>query len=133
MKIWKIEGIGPAHAEKLREAGIETTEALLEAGADAAGRRKLAAETGLPGANILNWVNRADLMRVKGVGEEFSDLLEAAGVDTVKELRRRNPENLQQAMQAVNEEKNLVRRTPTLAEVEKWVAHAKELPPVVTY
>ena len=82
---------------------------------------------------ILEWVNRADLMRVKGVGEEFSDLLEASGVDTVKELRRRNAENLHKAMLAVNEEKNLVRRAPALSEVERWIEQAKTLAPAVTY
>lgn len=133
MKISAIEGIGPTYAEKLSEQGIETTEGLLKAGADAAGRRKLAAATGFSEALILNWVNRADLMRVKGVGEEYSDLLEAAGVDTVKELRRRNAGNLHEALEAANEKKNLVRRTPTLAEVERWVKQAKELSPVVTY
>lgn len=133
MNIIKIEGIGAVYAAKLNEAGITTTEGLLEAGADRKGRKDLAEKTGLADTLILGWVNRADLMRVKGVGEEYSDLLEAAGVDTVKELRGRRPDHLHQAMASVNEEKKLVRRPPSLAEVEKWVAHAKELPPVVTY
>lgn len=133
MNIIAIEGIGPVFAEKLRKHGIRSTEALLKAGADPAGRRQLATGTGLDEDDILGWVNRADLMRVKGVGEEYSDLLEKSGVDTVKELRRRNPENLYKTMASVNEEKRLVRRAPSLSEVERWVDEAKSLPPVVTY
>jgi predicted flap endonuclease-1-like 5' DNA nuclease len=133
MKISTIEGIGSVNAEKLQEQDIRTTEALLRVAGDAQGRRRLAASTGLSEHMILEWVNRADLMRVKGVGEEFSDLLEASGVDTVKELRRRNAENLHKAMLAVNEEKNLVRRAPALSEVERWIEQAKTLAPAVTY
>lgn len=133
MKIIAIEGIGPVNARKLQEQGIRTTEALLKRGANPAGRRELAAASGIAEEAILGWVNRADLMRVKGVGEEYSDLLEVAGVDTVKELRRRNAENLHQAMLAANEAKKLVRRPPALSEVERWIAHAKTLAPAVTY
>ena len=133
MKITAIEGIGPQNAKMLAKASVTTTEGLLKAGGDPAGRRQLAAATGLAEEAILGWVNRADLMRVKGVGEEYSDLLEVAGVDTVKELRRRNPQNLHAAMVAANEEKNLVRRPPALSEVERWVEHAKTLAPAVTY
>lgn len=133
MNIAAIEGIGSVYAAKLREQGVKTTEALLKVGADPAGRRQLAQATGLDEDNILGWVNRADLMRVKGVGEEYSDLLEMSGVDTVKELRRRNPENLHKTMTTVNQEKRLVRRPPSLSEVERWVDEAKSLPPVVTY
>lgn len=128
-----IEGIGHKHATKLRKARVRTTEALLKVGATRSGRKDLAAATGLTDAKILEWVNRADLMRVKGVGEEYSDLLEAAGVDTVKELRRRNAANLLGTMVEVNTSKRLVRRLPTLSMVERWIAHAKELDPVVTY
>jgi predicted flap endonuclease-1-like 5' DNA nuclease len=117
VNVLKIEGIGPVNADRLREQGITTTEALLEAAADQGGRVALANKTGLAQALILEWVNRADLMRIKGVGEEYSDLLECSGVDTIKELRRRNPENLQKALQAVNSEKNLVRRVPS---VTRW-------------
>jgi predicted flap endonuclease-1-like 5' DNA nuclease len=128
-----IEGIGHKYATKLRKARVRTTEALLKAGATKKGRKELAEATGLSDHQILEWVNRADLMRVKGVGEEYSDLLEAAGVDTVKELRRRNAANLLNAMVEVNTKKRLVRRLPTLSMVERWIAHAKELDPVVTY
>ena len=92
--ISSIEGIGPKFSEKLAEAGVKTTEKLLEAGASKSGRKKLAEASGIDEKKILRWVNMADLFRIKGVGEEFSDLLEAAGVDTVKELRNRNAENL---------------------------------------
>lgn len=128
-----IEGIGPVFAEKLTAAGIKTVEALLEAGAAPAGRKNLAEQTGIDGKKILEWVNRADLYRIKGVGAQFSDLLENAGVDTVKELATRRPDNLHAKMLEVNEAKNLVNRAPSLAEVERWVAEAKTLPPGVTY
>ena len=128
-----IEGIGVKFATKLRKARVRTTEALLKRGATRKGRSDLAAETGLSAHQILEWVNRADLMRVKGVGEEYSDLLEAAGVDTVKELRNRRPDNLTAKMVETNEKKRLVRRLPTQSMVERWVAHAKDLPPVVKH
>jgi predicted flap endonuclease-1-like 5' DNA nuclease len=132
-KITDIEGIGPAMSAKLAEAGVTTTDALLTAGASPAGRKKLCEDSGCTGAQILDWVNMADLMRVKGVGEEYSELLEAAGVDTVKELRNRNAENLTAAMEAKNEEKKLVRRTPSLKEVTGWIDNAKTLDVVLTY
>ena len=128
-----IEGIGAKYATKLRKARVRTTEALLKRGATRKGRNELAEETGLSNHQILEWVNRADLMRVKGVGEEYSDLLEAAGVDTVKELRNRNAANLLSKMVEVNQAKRLVRRLPTQSMVDRWVAHAKELAPVVKY
>lgn len=128
-----IEGIGTRQATKLRKARVRTTEALLKVGATRRGRRELATTTGISEKLILAWVNRADLMRVKGVGEEYSDLMEAAGVDTVKELRRRNPANLLAAMVAVNSKKKLVRRLPTESMVTRWVDHAKTLDSVVTY
>lgn len=128
-----IEGIGPRNATKLRKAGVRTTEALLKTAASKKGRKELAAASGIGEKPILEWVNRADLMRVKGVGEEYSDLLEAAGVDTVKELRNRNPRNLLKAMVDVNDKKRLVRRLPTESMVERWVAAAKKLDPMVTY
>jgi predicted flap endonuclease-1-like 5' DNA nuclease len=129
----EIEGIGPAYAEKLEAAGLKTTEALLEAGAAKKGREDLAASTGISEALILRWVNRADLFRIKGIGEECSDLLEAAGIDTVLELAQRNPDNLQPKLVGVNEEKKLVRRVPTLSEVSGWVEQAKTLPRVISY
>jgi len=128
-----IEGIGVRNATKLRKARIRTTEALLKRGATKKGRKGIVEETGITAHYILEWVNRADLMRIKGVGEEYSDLLEAAGVDTVKELRNRNAANLLAKMVETNEKKRLVRRLPTLSMVERWVANAKELDPVITH
>ena len=128
-----IEGIGHKQATSLRKARIRTVEALLKKGATRKGRREIAAATGIGEKSILEWVNRADLMRVRGVGEEYSDLLESAGVDTVKELRRRNPANLLTAMIESNTSKMLVRRLPTEAMVERWVEHASELEPLIRY
>ncbi|MDH3498663.1 MAG: DUF4332 domain-containing protein [Acidimicrobiia bacterium] len=128
-----IEGIGPKNATKLRKARIRTTEALLKRGANRVGRKEIAVITGLEDSQILGWVNRADLMRVKGVGSEYSDLLEASGVDTVKELRRRNPAALTAKMLEVNDAKRLVRRLPTEAMVEGWISRAQTLEPVVKH
>ena len=128
-----IEGIGHKYATKLRKARVRTTEALLKLGATKRGRKQLAQKTDLSERQILEWVNRADLMRIKGVGEEYSDLLEASGVDTIKELRRRNAANLLTAMVEINKKKNLVRRLPTEAMVQRWVDHAKDLEPIVTH
>ena len=129
----EIEGIGPVYAEKLAAAGLKTTEALLKAGGGKKGRADLAATTEISERLILRWVNMADLFRIKGVGEQYSDLLEAAGVDTVAELAQRKAENLQPKMVEVNEQKKLVRRVPTLPEVTNWVEAAKALPRAVTY
>lgn len=128
-----IEGIGATHAQTLEDAGLKTTTDLLEAAGSASGRTSLAEKTGLTAKQILEWVNRADLMRIKGVGSEFSDLLEQSGVDTVKELATRVPANLQTKMAEVNEEKKLTRRTPSVSEVETWVAEAKTLPAMVSH
>jgi predicted flap endonuclease-1-like 5' DNA nuclease len=133
MKILSIEGIGPVNAEKLSAIGVKTVEALLKEGATPKGRESLAEATGVSEKLILEWVNLADLMRIKGIGEEYSDLLEEAGVDTVKELKHRNPDNLYKALIEINQQKKLVRRAPTLKEVQKWIAEAAELPAVVTY
>jgi len=132
-KILLIEGIGPIYAQKLQDMGIHTVEALLERGATPQGRQEMAETTGLSGKRILEWVNHADLFRIKGVGEEYSDLLEAAGVDTVPELAQRNPENLFAKLQEVNVEKKLVRRVPALSMVESWIEQAKQLPRVIQY
>jgi predicted flap endonuclease-1-like 5' DNA nuclease len=132
-KIESIEGIGQAMREKLAKAEITRTSHLLAMCASAKGRKEIAGKTGLKEEQLLKWVNMADLMRIKGVGEEYSELLEAAGVDTVKELRTRKPDNLTAKMKEVNEAKKLVRRPPSLAEVEKWVAQAKSLDPLVTH
>lgn len=132
-KLETIEGIGPVYAEKLRAAGIRTVEALHRAGATPEGRKELAERTGIGDEYILDWVNRADLMRVRGVGEEYSDLLEKAGVEGVVELARRIPDNLHQKLLEVNIEKRLVRRPPARGMVTRWVEHAKVLPRVVSY
>ena len=129
----KVEGIGEQSAQTLADAGIKTTEALLKKGADPQGRKAIAEATGLSPKLVLGWVNRVDLFRIKGVGEEYADLLEVAGVDTVPELAQRNPGNLYQKMVEVNEEKKLVRQLPTEAKVKDWVAQAKELPRKITY
>ena len=132
-KIAAIEGIGVVMAGKLNAAGVTTTEALLSAGSTAAGRKELASKTGLDAVKILGWVNRADLFRIRGIGSQYSDLLEAAGVDTVPELAQRNPENLRAKMAEVNSEKKLVRQLPTLRSVQEWVAQAKGLPRSIEY
>jgi PAS domain S-box-containing protein len=132
-KVEEIEGIGPAYAVILSGAGIITTEDLLDSAATRKGRTELAEKTSISEKLILKWANRADLMRVPGIGEEYSDLLEAAGVDTVKELRRRVPENLHDAMLKVNEQSKLVRRPPHLSEVRAWVEAAKSIEPKMVY
>lgn len=124
----EIEGIGPTYATKLVEAGVKTTEELLEIGATRKGREEISEKTGISAKLILEWVNLADLFRIKGVGEEYSDLLEEAGVDTVVELSRRNPKNLHAKILEVNEKKKLVRRPPTLEKVRGWIEQAKKLP-----
>jgi predicted flap endonuclease-1-like 5' DNA nuclease len=128
-----IEGIGEKYSQILQQSGIRTTKKLLETGSTPKGRRELAQKTGVSDTLILKWVNRADLFRVKGIGEEYSDLLEAAGVDTVPELAQRNPANLYEALEATNAQKKLVRQLPTRVQVESWVDQAKALPRVVTY
>ena len=128
-----IEGIGPVYADKLKAAGLTTTGALLEAAKDPKGRKALAEKTGIEEKRILEWANRADLMRVKGVGEEYSDLLEAAGVDTVKELKTRRADNLTAKMTEINAAKKLVRQLPSEKQVADWIEHAKTLPAVLTY
>jgi predicted flap endonuclease-1-like 5' DNA nuclease len=128
-----VEGIGPVFADKLKELGVNNVLDLLRSGATRKGRADLAEKSGIAGKLILEWVNHADLYRVKGVGSEFADLLEAAGVDTVPELAQRNPTRLFERMQATNEEKRLVRRAPHASEVEDWVAQAKNLPRIIQY
>ena len=132
-KLSKVEGIGEFYAQKLRAAGIPTTQALLEKGASPQGRTEIAEETGISGKLILEWVNHVDLFRIKGVGEEYSDLLEEAGVDTVPELAQRNSEHLHQKLVAVNQEKRLVRQLPTRSQVSDWIEQAKRLPRVIAY
>lgn len=132
-KIEDIEGIGPLYAQKLIEAGVTSVAQLLKVGADPKGREELAAKTGIDRKLILEWVNHADLYRIKGIGQEYSDLLEEAGVDTVVELATRKPENLHAKILEVNADKKLVRRPPGAGMVADWVLQAKELPRIVTY
>lgn len=132
-KIEQIEGIGAAYAAKLESAGISTTDDLLKACATKADRDKVAAETGISEKLILKWTNHADLFRIKGVAGQFAELLEAAGVDTVKEFRHRVAENLQPKLVEVNEAKNLCNRVPSVAEIQKMIDRAKELEPIITY
>ena len=132
-RIIDIEGIGPVYKQALRKVGITTTEALLEACATPEQRQELAAKTGISPKLILEWANLADLFRIKGIAEEYSDLLEEAGVDTVVELAQRNPENLYAALKETNEKKALVRRLPSLAQVKNWIAQAKALPRILSY
>lgn len=132
-KVEKVEGIGEAYGKKLIEAGVKTTEDLLVKGATPKGREQLAAQTGISEKLILKWANHADLMRIKGVAGQFAELLEAAGVDTVKELKHRIAANLQAKMEEVNAAKNLTNRVPAVKEVEKMIAQAQTLEPILTY
>lgn len=132
-RIIDIEGIGPTYASRLKRVGIRTTERLLNVAAHRQGRKDLAKLTSISETLILEWVNLADLMRIKGIAAEYSDLLEEAGVDTVKELRNRRPDNLYQALVEINAKKRLVRRLPSRRAVDSWVKQAKTLPPIITY
>jgi predicted flap endonuclease-1-like 5' DNA nuclease len=132
-KLTEIEGIGDVYSAKLKAAGVDTVEELLETGATPRGRQGLEEKTGIGHKLILEWVNLADLMRIKGVGEEYADLLEEAGVDTVKELRNRNPDNLHAALVEINQQKKLVRQVPGRDQVAAWIEQAKALPPKVSY
>lgn len=132
-KIIDIEGIGNVNAKKLVEAGINTVDDLLQKAKNPAGRKTLEETTGISGKSILKWTNHADLMRINGVGPQFSELLEAAGVDTVKELKHRVADNLQQKLEDINNKKNLVNRVPSVSEVQKMIDQAKELPAIMEY
>jgi predicted flap endonuclease-1-like 5' DNA nuclease len=132
-KLEEIEGVGAAYAEKLRDAGVGSVEALLEAGKDRAGRKRLVEETGLAADLIMRWVNHADLFRLRGVAGEYADLLEAAGVDSVPELAQRNPDNLAETIRATNEERKLVRQAPSAKQCAAWVSEAKSLGRVVQH
>ena len=131
MKLHEIEGIGPAYAAKLEAGGVQHVAHLLERGGTKKGRQEIAAQAGVSESLVLRWVNHADLMRIDGIGPEYSELLEVAGVDSVPELAQRNAANLAAALEKANEAKNLVRRVPTEASVTKWIAEAKSLPRAV--
>lgn len=132
-KIDQIEGVGAVFAEKLQTAGIKTTDDLLAACGKPAGRKKLADETGISPKLILKWTNHADLFRIKGIAGQFAELLEAAGVDTVKELRHRVPANLYTKLVETNDAKNLCNRVPAEKEIAAMIEQAKELEPAVEY
>ena len=128
-----IEGVGDAYAEKLKAAGIKTVDDLLDTGGTAKGRKNLAETTGISEKLILRWVNHADLFRINGVGPQFAELLEAVGVDTVKELRHRVAGNLAAACEEVNNERNLCNRVPSVKEIQAMIDRAKEMEPRVKY
>ena len=132
-KLSEIEGIGDAYSGKLKEAGITSLEGLLKICCDKKGRKEAAEKSGISEKQILNWANRADLSRIKGVSTQYADLLKFSGVDTVPELALRNPENLQLKMSEINEAKKLVRKEPVVSQVRDWIAQAKELPRVITH
>ncbi len=132
-KIEEVEGIGPAYGEKLAGVGIKNTDDFLKLCADRKGRKKTAGQADISEKHLLKWANLADLMRISGIGPQFSELLEAAGVDTVKELRNRNAENLAAKMKEVQQEKRLTRTAPGVSTVSRWVAQAKQLDPVITH
>jgi len=134
MRIDDIDGIGATQAAKLAEAGVTTTDHLLQWGANKAGRDSLEATTGISGKLILEWVNHADLMRIDGVGSEYSDLLEAAGVDSPSELAQRNAANLATTFQEVVAARpDIVRRVPSETEIAGWIAESKTLAKVVEH
>ena len=133
MKVEDIEGIGPAHAASLQAAGIRTSDALLERAGPKKGRDELAAATGISGKLLLDWANACDLMRIKGIGAQFSDLLEAAGVDSAAELAQRNASSLATTFAELNAARATTRRAPTEAMVADWIAQAKKLSKVVTH
>jgi predicted flap endonuclease-1-like 5' DNA nuclease len=132
-KLEEIEGVGPVSASRLQQAGVMDTDALLKMEATPKRLKDLATKSGIMGTLILEWVNHVDLFRIKGVGEEYADLLEEAGLDTVVELASRKPSNLFAKLEAVNAEKKLVRKVPAETQVGNWIAQAKELPRVVEY
>lgn len=131
--ITMIEGIGEVFKGKLAEAGVSTVEGLLEKGASKTGRKAIAGASGIDEGKILDWVNMADLFRINGIASQFAELLKAAGVDTVKELRNRNPENLHAALVKTQEEKGLTKVVPALSKIEDFISQAKALEPMVTY
>jgi len=131
--IQDIEGIGPIYAGKLNQQGIYTTTKLLEIAGNRAGRKKLAQQTSISEASILKWVNMSDLFRINGVAGQYAELLEGSGVDTVKELRNRNADNLSEKMKAINEEKHFCKIPPNASMITDWVEQAKTLDPLVSY
>lgn len=132
-KLEEIEGIGAAYAVKLRKAGVRSTNELLKKGATPAGRKQISKDSGISEKLVLEWVNHSDLFRIKGVGSEYADLLEEAGVDTVVELAKRNADKLLEAIKAANAKKKLVRQLPGLSNLKDWINQAKKLPRAIKY
>lgn len=132
-KIEDVEGIGPAYAAKLAEAEITDTDEFLKSCCDAKGRAATAEKTGIGEKVLLKWANMADLMRVSGVGGQYAEILKASGVDTIKELRTRNAENLAAKMKEVNDEKNLANACPSAKVVQGWIDAAKDMEPLITH
>ena len=133
LKIEEVEGIGPVYAQKLIAAGVKTDADMLDRAGSAKGRAELVAQTGISAALILKWANHVDLMRISGVGPQYAELLEAAGVDTVKELAQRNAANLTVKLSEVNAQKNLAGTSPSAAQVTEWIGQAKKLEPKISY
>ncbi|MFB3779229.1 MAG: DUF4332 domain-containing protein [Bryobacteraceae bacterium] len=133
LKIEAVEGIGPVYAQKLIAAGVKTDADMLKKAGSAKGRAELAAQTGIGASLILKWANHVDLMRITGVGPQYAELLESAGVDTVRELAQRNAANLAARLAEVNAEKNLSGTSPAESQVAQWIAEAKKLPPMISY
>jgi predicted flap endonuclease-1-like 5' DNA nuclease len=132
-KLTKIEGIGEAYAQKLKDIEIFTIEQLLDKGCSPAGRKAIAEATGISERLILEWVNHSDLFRIKGIGEEYADLLEAAGVDAIPELAQRNAANLYNKVIETQSLKKLVRKLPVQSQIENWIEQARLLPRIITY
>jgi predicted flap endonuclease-1-like 5' DNA nuclease len=132
-KIDEIEGIGPAYQEKLTAVDIKSTDDLLKHCGDSKGRKVIAEKTGVSEKLLLNWSNKADMMRISGVGPQFAELLEASGVDTVKELRNRNAENLAAKIEEVNSQKKLARSAPATGQIQQWIDAAKKMDPTITH
>ncbi len=132
-KLEKIEGVGKCYATKLEEMGITSNELLLQRGASLEGRQEIAEKTGISETLILKWVNQVDLARIKGVSEEYAELLEVTGVDSIPELAQRNPENLLESITRANSDKKMVRKLPALSQLRDWISQAKTLPKIVTH
>jgi len=126
-----IDGIGEEYSKRLKDVGILSVQALLDKGALPQGRRELSLSTGIPESQLLTWLNNADLFRIRGIGEEYAELLEIAGVDTVPDLAVRSPHNLHMMLIEANEHRQLVRQLPSLNQVKSWIEQAKQLPRVI--
>jgi predicted flap endonuclease-1-like 5' DNA nuclease len=133
MKTIEVQGIGPANGRKLALAGIRTTEALLKKGASDKGRKEIAARSGISHALVLRWVNHADLFRIIGIGPQYAEILEKAGVDTVAELSKRAAGTLYEKVVAANRIEKLVRKMPSRQQIEDWIAAARKLPRLISY